>query len=145
MAWTYTNDPTNVQLDAVRLLIGDVLSADPQMTDEELNYLISVEGTTRRAAIAACRAQIALFSRLIDKAVGDLKFSYSQRAAAYRETLKGLEAQAERAAIGVIATGQSRSRKDVMRDDSDAVQHPFEIGQFDMPGGASDVSDLTNT
>ena len=133
MTWTYTNQPTTVQLDAVRLLIGDVLSADPQMTDEELSYFISVEGSSIRAAMAACRAQIALFARQVDKAVGDLKISYGQRAEHYKALLGELQANLARTQyVGVVGGGISVARKETVAADSDRVAPAFYEGQFDQ-------------
>lgn len=140
MAWTYTNQPGTVTLDAVRLLIGDVLSDDPQLTDEEINHFIASEGSPERAAVAACRALMALFARKVDKAVGDLKLSYSQRSTMYGELVKQLEARTLRASIGIVAGGISAARKTTVEEDGDRVAPAFYEGQFDQPSSDDAVS-----
>lgn len=134
MAWTYTNDPTNVQLDAVRLLIGDVDGDDPQLTDEELNYFVAVEGNTISAAIAAARALMSLFARKVDKAVGDLKVSYSQRHGHYKDLVTRLETRQGTKDIQVYAGGISASDKRTTEEDSDRVKPAFSRDQHRHPG-----------
>lgn len=89
MAWTY-DTTLETELSQVRLLIGDTESTQPQLTDEELTFLIDSEGNIYRAAAAACRALMAEYARKVDKAVGDLKINYSQRMKAYESLGKSL-------------------------------------------------------
>jgi len=130
MAWTYTNDPANVALDRVRFMIGDIDADDPQITDEELNWLISDEGSEISAAIAAVRNLIAQYARLVDKSVDGLSISYSQRRDNLKELMATLKArQASRKAVP-FAGGISQSQKDDVKDNSDRVKPRFRRGQF---------------
>lgn len=135
MSWTYTNDPENVLLDRVRLLIGDVLSADPQLTDQEVNHFIAeASDDPYGAALLAAKALRSLFSRLVDKAVGDLRVSYSQRAQQYTDLIADLEKRAARAAASPYAGGISVADKARRAADSDRVAPAFERDQFQHPG-----------
>lgn len=146
MSWTYTNDPANVQRDELRLLIGDIDDSDPQLTDEELDYYLAEEGNVAGAAVAAVRGLIALYSRQADKAVGDLRLSYSQRSKGYQTLLKELQARRSARIAGPFAGGISKSRKKTVHDDSDRVQAHFRRGLFRYPGstvGPDDDDDRT--
>ena len=54
MSWSYdTSLPTNK--DKVRVSIGDTDSSDQQLSDEEINALLTVHGSVRSTAIAVAR------------------------------------------------------------------------------------------
>lgn len=134
MTWTYTNDPSSVQLDELRLLIGDIDSADPQLTDEELNYLLSSEGSVRPAAMEAVRLLLAYYARLVDKSVGDLRLSYSQRKDQYEGLLAQLQYQTALRTAGPLIGGISKGRKETVDANPDRVAPAFRRDQFDHPG-----------
>ena len=69
--------------DQVRLIIGDVVSADPQMQDEEIGFFLSVRANVWGAAAECLYAMADKFSRSVDKANGQAKANYSQMAKAY--------------------------------------------------------------
>lgn len=126
MAWTYTSDPSNVPRDAVRLLVGDTITTDPQLQDEEIAYFLSqAGGSVTGAAVRCARALMAKFARLVDKSVGDLRLSYSQRQAAYAALLADLETQL---ALGAVpfAGGTSISDINTRRGDTDRPAPDFE-------------------
>ena len=135
MAWTYTSDPENVPRDAVRLLIGDTIQTDQQLADSEIAYFLTqATNSVMGAAIRATRALLARYARLVDKAVGDLRLSYSQRQAAYAALLAELEAAlAKGPTVSPFAGGISvtdilgreadvdRPRPDFVRGDDDGA------------------------
>jgi len=133
VAWTYTNDPENVQLDALRLAIGDLDGSDPQLTDEELNYYLTEEGSTIKAAIAAVQGLIALYARKVDKSVGDLRLNYSQRLTSYEKLLKQLQTKGI-TGVAPVAGGISKARKATVEEDTDRVAPAFRRDQFAHPG-----------
>lgn len=142
MTWTYTNNPLTVELDQIRLLIGDVDGDDPQLTDQELNYYLSTEGSVYRAASAACRGLMALFARKADKSVGDLRLSYSQRQAHYAALATALERRAATTSAVPYLGGSSRSDVDNEKSDTDRTVPSFEKNQFE-PTDAASVTDDT--
>lgn len=133
MTWSYnTNLLSSNPKDAVRLLIGDVLSTDPQLQDEEINYLVSSRGTLYGAAADCCRAMAAKFSRSVDQQAGTSKNAYSQMAKAY--TLKASEFETKAVLNGAAmpyAGGISLSDKQTQDLNTDRVQPQFTIGIMD--------------
>lgn len=67
--WTYDADPANSDRDAVRFLIGDVDESEPQLEDEQIEWLISIwgdKGSMYYVASMACEAIAAKYAREID-------------------------------------------------------------------------------
>jgi len=130
MSWTYSGDPSLSSKDAVRFAIGDTISSDPLLQDEEINYIISTNSSIADAAYYACIGIVAKLSRLADKSVGKIKISYSQKVTQYQKLADKLYANA---GIVVIpyAGGISVSDKQDMQSDTSIVQPSFKIGGFD--------------
>jgi hypothetical protein len=133
MSWSY--DPTDLATspkDQVRLLMGDTLSTDPQLLDEEINYFISSRGSLYGAAAECCRSLQAKFSRSVDQAAGASKVSYSQLAKAYG--IKAAEFESKAAASGAgmpYAGGISVTDKIQQEQNSDRVSPQFQVGMDD--------------
>lgn len=134
MSWTYTNDPASVPLDTLRFTIGDTDTTDQQLSDEELQYLLDTYTTPLSAATAAVRGLIAKYSRRVDKAVGDLKISYSQQLENYITLLSTLGSSADVSLAPPFAGGISISDKLNTESDTDRVAPHFRIGMHDIPG-----------
>jgi hypothetical protein len=133
MAWTYNSSLVEPK-DMVRLLIGDTTVSDPQLTDEEIEALLVVHGSTTSTAIIAARTLSAKYSRQADKWVGDLKILASQRARAYRELATSLE-KAAIAVHGVPSAGGIRvSQKEAMTGNTDRVTPSFTSKMFEGVG-----------
>lgn len=142
MSWTYSGDPSSSDRDALRFLIGDTDTTDQQLTDEELDYLLTFEGSVTAAAIAAIRSLIAKFARFADRSVGDLRVAYSQRIDNYRGLLDQLETRQVIHAGKPIAGGLSKARKQIVDEDADRVQPAFRRNQFDDDENQDDFDDL---
>lgn len=145
MAFTYDGDPAGSDLAALRFSIGDTDSNDQQFQDAELTYLLTTYGSVEKASVEAVTRLIAKYARLVDKAVGDLKMSYSQRVKQYKTLL----AERRRELLlakggGVVAGGLSKTRKRSVAQDTDRVEPAFERGQFDHPGVNENRSELAD-
>ena len=146
MAWNYSGDPSASDLDWVRFRIGDTLPDDPQLTDAEINALLTQYGGTLSAAYEAAKRLAALYSRRVDTSVGDSRSeSLSQRQAAYKALADELEREV---AIfggggsgggggGIRATGLSLTRRATVRADTDRVQPPARRGQWSRDDDSS--------
>lgn len=134
MSWTYSGDPSISDLDAVRFLVGDTDSSDPQISNEEITFLLAQEGNTYKAAAGAAKSIMAKYARLADKSVGDLSISYSQRQAAYEKLAESLTTSASMRSAVPLAGGISVADKLVQEQDPDRVKPVFFRGQFDEPG-----------
>lgn len=143
MTWTYS-DPSTYDRDKVRLLIGDTNTSDQQLSDEEIAFFLTEEGSVYRAAAAAARSLMAKYSRLVDKSVGDLSLSYSQRVTHYESLIRDLDRRSAGRTSVPYFGGGTKSGMDAEKEDTDRPKPSFERGQFDFPGTGSNSSTSTD-
>jgi hypothetical protein len=137
MTWSYSA-ALAADKDRVRLLVGDTDASDPQLQDEELNYLIAQRGDVTLAAADAARALVARYSRQVDTSNLSLSVSASKRAEAYRTLAEDLDAKAlSLGGAEMFVGGLTISGKETLDSDTSAVQPSFSIGQDDLPGNRS--------
>lgn len=129
MAWTY-NPYIETDRDHLRFILGDTNADDPQILDEEADFLLVSQGSVQSAAVAACRVLIAKYARLCDKWIGDLKVLASQKQLHYTRLLKELSVQGMIRAIP-SAGGISISQKTAYESDTDRTVPAFRRGQDD--------------
>jgi hypothetical protein len=142
MTWSYSGNPGASDLDAVRFWVGDVWEGTPQLTDEELTYLLSLTGgKVLPAAIAACLELANRYSSQVDFAVeSELRVDLSQRAEAYAKRATELREQAS--IPGTVASrhpmpyagGLSTSDMARQAADMDRVAPNFWVGMHDERG-----------
>lgn len=130
MAWTYSTDLT-ADKDKVRLEIGDTLSTDGQLQDEEIVYVLTRDGSVTSAAISCCRMLASRYARYVDKEVGDLKKMYSQRVEHYTTLADKLEARSVRLSGRPYAGGMSVAEKEVDAANTDLPQVSITRGIHD--------------
>lgn len=131
MTWTYSGDPSATNRDAVRFLIGDTDNTSQLVTDEEIAYMLTQEGSTSSAAARVCRSLAAKYARFMDQSVGDLNISYSQRFKQFSEMASKLESDAS-SRVGIpYAGGISQSDKDSRESDTDRVLPASKVGVHD--------------
>lgn len=145
MTWTYSGDPSATARDEVRFLTGDTDTTDQLVTDEEIAYAIAQEANNRGAAVRVARAVAAKFARRSDMSVGDLSYSYSQRAKAYYELADKLELDAALYSAMPYAGGITISGKETVENDSDRAPPAFKRGGMDNPASAADWTDDSDT
>lgn len=133
MSWSYSGDPSASTRDLVRFLIRDTESADPLLTNEELDYLVLTWVNGYEAARAAALVLASKFTRQADisKSVGDLSISesYGGRAAEYRELASSLAEQRQRLAPATPWAKPGNLVATANRPD--AGNTDFRVGQFD--------------
>lgn len=96
MTFTYTNSPTTVRRDRIRRMIGDTLSSDPLLTDEELAGFMELHPEDDILCSAeACEAIAAGFARDAVSYVGDLNNSPALKADNYLKIAKALRKRIE--------------------------------------------------
>ena len=133
MTWTYGSAPDTSDRDWIRFRIGDVLSDDPQLSDEEIAALIVLFETNALVALEAAKRLKARYSRLVDTSVGgDESKSFSQRQAHYTDLVAELEAEAGESGGGggLRVTGTSVSARTSARARTDRVQPASFRSQF---------------
>lgn len=79
MSWSYSGNPAASSRDAVRFAIGDTLTSDQQITDEEIDFVLSTQPSITLAAIECCDHLIGLYARLVSQSVGSISVSYAER------------------------------------------------------------------
>jgi hypothetical protein len=140
--WSYY--PTKLATspkDQVRLMIGDVVSSDQQMFDEEINYLITTRSNVWGAAAECCKVLAAKFSRSVDQAVGQAKVTFSQMSKAYIARATNFNMRAAAMGAGLpYAGGISVTDMLNQMSNTDRVDPQFQIGMTDdflpvAPGG----------
>lgn len=133
MAWTYdSSNPGATDKDQVRLMVGDTDTSDQLLTDEEITHFLTTYITVGNAAVQSARAIMAMFTRQVTRAVGDLKINLSDRARAYRELIVELAEMADASDPFQIYMGnQSLADGRADRTNTDLPQPPFEVGMTD--------------
>lgn len=147
MAWTYTDAPATVPGDAVRVLLGDTDSADPQpVSDAEILWFLSECGSNAYLAAAMAAEKLAgYYARQADTSNGSLSVGASARSAAFGKLATRLRARAvQQGGAQVFVGGLTESGKDDLASDSDAVQPMFKRGQDDLPGTGEDADERTD-
>lgn len=133
MTWTYSGDPGLSQKDEVRFLVGDTDPNEQLVTDEEIEYALSQEGSVRAAAVVVCESIQASLAKRVDKAAGAVRVSLSQKAEHYAKLCERLKSRLALSAAA-YAGGISRADKESNRSDTDRVKPAFRRGMHDNHG-----------
>jgi len=141
MSWTYSGDPATSALDQVRFLLGDTDSDSPQLSNEEIDFLLSATGNEPwTAAIRGAYGLASKYSRKITKSMDDLSISYDQLAKHYRDLAVQLRNQAAMSSSLAVPYAGGISVSDKLNDENDTDRTPpsFTRGMHDF------TSSLTN-
>jgi hypothetical protein len=149
MTWSYTGDPSSSAKDEVRFLSGCTNTDRQLVSDEEINYALSQYSEPNLAAALVLRALAALFSRETDYREGDISVADSKQAKAFLDMANELDPSGITTNAAVLALpsfgGLSKTDKETLASDTDAVQPSFYRGMNDYPGGPGDnVIDVPN-
>lgn len=125
MTWSYSGDPSDSALDAVRFLIGDTNESDQQFNDAEINFLVSEEGGTYQAAAKAADVLASKFARLADETVGQVSINYSQMFDHYQSLANTIRQRAAVRGAMPYAAGISTSDKEANQLDESIVKPIF--------------------
>jgi hypothetical protein len=96
MAWTYSGDPQTSPKDAVRFLIGDTDAAAELISDEEIEFLLTVERNQYLAAARAAETIAATFTREVQASAEGMSFSGDALMDRYFELADRLRAMARK-------------------------------------------------
>lgn len=103
-------DPTDIntttnsgRVNAVRYLVGDTDTTDEQLTDDEINFTLSVKNNNiYLSASMVAQSLAAKYSRFVDTELeGMLKEDYSQKSEQYYKLAAGLRLQGVREGLTV--------------------------------------------
>jgi len=131
MTWTW--DATAIEtsdLQGVRSRIGDTNTNDQQMSDEEINALVTAKGSVVAAAIECCKRILAKEKGEIDRNVAGTNAPRSQKHQHLRDVMKDLRHELL-SGVTPKLTGHSTAEKDALAAESDYPQANVRRGQFD--------------
>lgn len=125
MTWSYSGTPSEENpKDQVRFLTQDTVEDDQLLSDEEITFLLGLEGGPLKASVKAAETIAAKFARKCDEAVGQVKISFSQKFDQYIKLAKALKRHSDIKGAIPFSGGLDISQKDTQRDDDDRVE-PF--------------------
>lgn len=126
----YGANPTAEPRDQVRLLVGDTNPHDYLLLDAEVDWVLARAGDdVEAAAIKAALAIAAKFGREVDRSLGDVSRSASQRSAAYRALAKAMSDQAALDREAAVRTSAPLA----LANNLDCDPY-FALGFMDRPG-----------
>lgn len=141
MTFTYNSTDLSTNLAKIRRRIGDVESADPLLTDEEINAASSASSNNNLAAALCCEWIAAGFARKADKSVGPLSITLHQKYDQYIALASVLRLEDAYSTLP-HAGGISISEKETAEEDTDRVPPSFTVDGMDSemvstfnPGG----------
>lgn len=124
MSWNYSGDPSASPLDEVRFLVQDTDTTDQLVSDGEVNYALSTEGSAFRAAASICDAIALKLGRQMDSK-GDTSYIAREKYEQYKQMAVELRTKASKSAVTLFAGGITHSQKDAQEQDRDRVQPAF--------------------
>lgn len=133
MTYTWGGDPSNSTLEEVRHYVGDIDSARPLLTDEDINFELGKVGNDAVTAADRCfrRALSRLAPTAFDRSGTKFSASRSQR---FNQVSDAYKLFKEEFGASISPVGWSEhSVSDVtsIESDSDFRQPRFKTGQFD--------------
>jgi hypothetical protein len=145
MAFTYSGDPSASSRDAVRFLLGDTTESNAQLSDAEIEWLLTKNTNVFFAAALAADKIGAKYtvssgggSGVKTKTVGALSISYEtakEKAEEYRKMSSQLRVQgALTSSWQAYSGGISKSDKRSRESDTDWDRPSFSRGMHDYPG-----------
>lgn len=133
MTWTYAGDPSISTLAALRFLIGDTITGDQQLSDEEINFISTSFTDKNLAAAELCEAIAAKYARLVDTTNGDLQLGASKKFDHYTTLSQKYRKKGNKLAL-MWSGGRIITEKQTSEADTNLVQPSFRRDMDDFPG-----------
>jgi len=125
VTWTYSGDPATSDKDTVRFLVGDTDADAPEISDEEVLWLLTQEVSPSQAAARGADTLVAKYAKLVDRSIGAASISASQRYEHYRTTAGSLWGAASSTSTMPFAGGISVASKTEIASDTSLVEPAF--------------------
>ena len=138
MTWTYDNDPGTAtaaqRRDGVRLRVGDTDTNDELKSDEEIAFFLDLsDNDIDGAAIQAAESIAAKFGRQVQISQGPVSAGAQSKMQQYLDIAEAIRKARRRKGAPFFAGGLSKSGKEALDEDDDAVQPNFSVGMDDNP------------
>lgn len=147
---TYSGNPGDSDLDAVRFTLGDTGPDSFVLTDPEIQYLIDTHSSVAAAAAEGAQSLAASYGAKADKSVGDLSIRYSDRREYYLKLADKLgDKSAGTGALTGITGGRGAERDPMfwlgqMRDPSTPVtDYSTSLASLESFSASASTSSLT--
>lgn len=148
MTWTYVPaDLETTPLYQIRFLIGDIVSTEPLVQDEEITFALIRRNSINGAVALVCRAISAKFSRLSDTTVNEQKHLLSQKAEAYAKRADEYEALDDSTGGATPFLGGASCGDKAARDsDTDRVKPGFvkNMTDYAVAGGQNPDGEVSS-
>ena len=134
MSWSYSGDPSESSVDAIRYLIADTKEEDSFVQNEEIEWALSQTNQNLYAAASiVANALFAQFSALSDEEIGPLKFKYTNRAKNYQLIALKFDklSETKECLVGIYGGGIDTIDKESNKLDPSLVQPMFSKGITD--------------
>lgn len=141
MTWTYSQNPSASDKDAIRFLVGDTKLDDQLIEDEEIAFTLTQEPGLYYAASAVCRSIAAEFARKVQKSVGALSLGAQQQYEHYMDLAAKYRSRAQMGAGRLYLGGLSVAEHVAEEQNTDDVQPFFRRGQWENVGAGSSQQD----
>ena len=136
MTFTWTSTDLSTDLAKVRHMIGDTVSTDPYLTDEQIAYELTQTSSLFLAAANCCQRILAVLARKIDRNGAQFSAQRSQLFQHYTDLELKLRSQAA-TLVKPVFGGTSQDGRDSLESDDDYIPAAFNSGDFDNNGGGS--------
>lgn len=101
-----------------------------ELSDESITAILAIESDARTAAAICAESLAGKYAGLVDKKIGDLSISYSQRSKQWAEVAVKLRASSRQGLFTPWAGGLSEAEKRANRENTDLVQPAFRRDLF---------------
>lgn len=129
MTFTYVGDLATT-LDKVRFEFGDTDSANAKFTDEEINYVISVEYSILNSVARLCEIYSTKCADASSRTMGPLRVELSARSKAYMERARDIRSRITKSAQPYFG-GVYAADSEAMEDNTSLNQPIFDKGLMD--------------
>lgn len=134
MTWTYDSTDISTDLARVRRNIGDTVSTDPGLTDEEINSFLNDGLSLDLATLRSAQALYAKWVRDVDRSNLGMSANRSQKLQHLKDLIDGYLAPRVRRRATPFLGGVSYDNKESLEADDDFVRPRVRRGQFDNDG-----------
>ena len=130
MAFTWTGNPAASTIEKIRWEINDKDSTNPKFQDSEIQYAYDQEHSVYAAAARLCEQLSTKYADQVDRSLGPLRVSLSQKVDFYNNRAKELRKHGAKYATPYVG-GISIAKDDLFEADTDLNQPIFDKGMHD--------------
>lgn len=136
MAWTYSGNPASSARDEVRFILGDIDTNAQELTDEEIDYMLTkYSSVISQSVLGLFDVLLLRYGRIVSESVGSVSIQYNQRYQSFLEMRKIFIAQNNLTDAVPYAGGISIGDKARNSGRADGVIPSMRRGLHDSPQG----------